>query len=196
MNIEKGNFTRNQRRKEKGKKPLRSKEKRSVFLGNVIELVDFTSQKKSLPLITQIQEDINTALRGGERLKLTTLRILLSVIQQREKDTGKEITDDAIMAIIEKQVQLRKEASELYKEANRSELFKKENEEISILQGYLPEKIDTPELTKIIETIISKIGAKTMQDMGQIMAELKSQSQGSIDMKQASNIVRMLLSQG
>jgi len=148
-----------------------------------------------LPLFTQIQEDIKTALRGGERLKLTTLRILLSVIKQREKDTGKEITDEEILPLIEKQVQLRKEAAELYKEADRSELLMKENEEAAILQGYLPEKLDTPELTKIIETIISTIGAKTIQDMGQVMTELKNQSQGSIDMKQASSIVRTLLSQ-
>ena len=72
-----------------------------------------------MPLITQIQEDIKTALRGGERLKLTTLRILLSVIKQREKDTGKEINDAAVLGIIEKQVQLRKEAAELYKDAER-----------------------------------------------------------------------------
>ena len=148
-----------------------------------------------MPLITQIQEDIKTALRSGERLKLTTLRILLSVIKQREKDTGKEITDDALVAIIEKQVQLRKEAADLYKEANRPELLKKENEEAAILQGYLPEKLDTPELTKIIKAVISKTGAETIQDMGQVMAELKNQSQGSIDMKQASGIVRILLSQ-
>jgi len=148
-----------------------------------------------LPLITQIQEDIKTALRSGERLKLTTLRMLLSVIKQREKDTAKQITDDAVLAIIEKQVQLRKEAAELYKEADRSELLMKENEEAEILQGYLPEKLDTPELKKIIETIISTVGAETIQDMGQVMAKLKSQSQGSIDMKQASNIVRTLLSQ-
>ena len=148
-----------------------------------------------MPLITQIQEDIKTALRSGERLKLTTLRILLSVIKQREKDTGKEITDDAVLVIIEKQVQLRKEAAELYKKADRLELLMKENEEADILQGYLPEKLDTPELTRIIETIISTIGAETIQDMGQVMAELKNQSQGSIDMKQASSIVRTLLSQ-
>tara|TARA_B100000586_G_scaffold68110_1_gene47427 strand:- start:162 stop:608 length:447 start_codon:yes stop_codon:yes gene_type:complete len=148
-----------------------------------------------LPLITQIQEDIKTALRSGERLKLTTLRILLSVIKQREKDTGKEITDDAVLVIIEKQVQLRKEAAELYKKADRLELLMKENEEADILQGYLPEKLDTPELTRIIETIISTIGAETIQDMGQVMAELKNQSQGSIDMKQASSIVRTILSQ-
>jgi len=147
-----------------------------------------------LSLLTQIQEDIKTALRSGERLKLTTLRILLSVIQKREKDTGQEITDDAILAIIEKQVQLRKEAAEIYQAADRLELFEKENEEATILQGYLPEKLDELELTKIIETIISNTGAETIQDMGRVMAELKNRSQGSIDMKQASGIVRMLLS--
>ena len=148
-----------------------------------------------MPLITQIQEDINTALRGGERLKLTTLRMLLSVIKQREKDTEQEITDDAILGIIEKQVQLRKEAAELYQAADRLELFEKENEEAKILHRYLPEKLGEVELTKIIEKIISKIDAETIQDMGQVMAELKSQSQGSVDMKQASGIVRKLLSE-
>ena len=147
-----------------------------------------------MSLLTQIQEDIKTALRSGERLKLTTLRILLSVIQKREKDTGQEITDDAILAIIEKQVQLRKEAAELYQAADRLELFEKENEEATILQGYLPEKLDELKLTKIIETIISNTGAETIQDMGRVMTELKTRSQGSIDMKQASGIVRMLLS--
>ena len=146
-------------------------------------------------LITQIQEDINTALRGGERLKLTTLRMLLSVIKQREKDTDQEITEDAILGIIEKQVQLRKEAAELYQAADRSELFEKENEEAKILHRYLPEKLGEVELTKIIEKIISKIDAETIQDMGRVMAELKSQSQGSVDMKQASGIVRKLLSE-
>ena len=149
-----------------------------------------------MSLITQIQEDIKSALRSGERLKLTTLRILLSAIKKREKDTKQEITEDAILAIIEKQVQLRKEAAELYEVANRLELFKKENEEASILQGYLPEKLDELALRQIIERIIFKIGAEKIQDMGQVMAELKNQSQGSIDMKQASDIVRRLLSQG
>jgi len=147
-----------------------------------------------LSLLTQIQEDIKTALRSGERLKLTTLRILLSVIKKREKDTRQEITKDAILAIIEKQVQLRKEAAEIYQAADRLELFEKENEEATILQGYLPEKLDELKLTKIIETIISNTGAETIQDMGRVMAELKTRSQGSIDMKQASGIVRMLLS--
>ncbi len=117
----------------------------------------------------------------------------MSVIKKREKDTRQEITEDAILAIIEKQVQLRKEAAEIYQAADRLELFEKENEEATILQGYLPEKLDELELTKIIETIISNTGAETIQDMGRVMAKLKGQSQGSIDMKIASNIVKEIL---
>jgi len=147
-----------------------------------------------LPLLNQIQEDIKSALRNQERLKLITLRMLVAAIQQKEIDTREKITEDEILAIIEKQVQLRKEAAEQYQAADRLELFEKENEEATILQGYLPEKLDELELTKIIETIISNTGAETIQDMGRVMAELKNQSQGSIDMKQASGIVRMLLS--
>ena len=146
-----------------------------------------------MSLLTQIQEDIKTALRGGERLKLTTLRILLSVIKKREKDTGQEITEKAILAIIEKQIQLRKEAAELYQAADRLELFEKENEEATILQGYLPEKLDKLELKKIIEATISEIGAETIQDMSRVMAKLQDQSHGSIDMKIASNIVKEIL---
>ena len=136
-----------------------------------------------MSLLAQIQEDIKSALRSGERLKLITLRILLSAIKTREKDTRQEITEDAILAIIEKQVQLRNEAAELYEAANRLELFKKENEEASILQGYLPEKLDELALTQIIETIIFKIHAETIQDMGRVMSELKHQSQGSIEIR-------------
>lgn len=147
-----------------------------------------------MSLINQIQEDIKIALRNGERLKLTTLRILLSAIKKREKDRGQEITEDAVLVIIEKQVQLRNEAAELYEKADRLELSQKENEEATILKSYLPEKLDVAELTTKIETLISKVGAETLKNMGSIMAELKKQSQGEIDMKLASNIVRKLLS--
>jgi uncharacterized protein YqeY len=146
-----------------------------------------------LPLLSQIQEDVKSALRNQERLKLITLRMLVAAIQQKEIDTRKKITEDEILAIIEKQVQLRKEAAEQYQAADRSELFEKENEEANILKLYLPEKLDNKAMVTIIENTITSVGAKTIQDMGQVMSELKNQSQGRIDMKLASTIVRNLL---
>ena len=147
-----------------------------------------------MPLLNQIQEDIKSALRNQERLKLITLRMLVAAIQQKEIDTREKITEDGILTIIEKQVQLRKEAAEQYQAADRLELFEKENQEANILKLYLPEKLDDKAMITIIENIITSVGAKTIQDMGQVMSELKNQSQGRIDMKQASNIVKNLLS--
>jgi len=146
-----------------------------------------------LPLLNQIQEDIKSALRNQERLKLITLRMLMAAIQQKEIDTREKITEDGILAIIEKQVQLRNEAAEQYQAADRLELFKKENEEANILKLYLPDKLDEKEIVTIIESTIASVGAKTIQDMGQVMSELKNQSQGRIDMKLASTMVRNLL---
>jgi len=146
-----------------------------------------------LPLLNQIQEDIKSALRNQERLKLITLRMLVAAIQQKEIDTREKITEDGILTIIEKQVQLRKEAAEQYQAADRLELFEKENQEANILRLYLPEKLDDKAMITIIENIITSVGAKTIQDMGQVMSALKNQSQGRIDMKLASTIVRNLL---
>ena len=147
-----------------------------------------------MPLLNQIKEDIKSALRNQERLKLITLRMLMAAIQQKEIDTREKITENGILTIIEKQVQLRKEAAEQYQAANRLELFEKENEEANILKSYLPEKLDHKAMVTIIENTITSVGAKTIQDMGQVMSELKNQSQGRIDMKQASNTVKNLLS--
>ena len=146
-----------------------------------------------MPLLNQIQEDIKSALRNQERLKLITLRMLVAAIQQKEIDTRETITEDGILAIIEKQVQLRKEAAEQYQAADRLELFEKENEEANILKLYLPEKLDDQAMVTIIENTIASVGAKTIQDMGQVMSALKNQSQGRIDMKLASTIVKNLL---
>jgi len=147
-----------------------------------------------LPLLNQIQEDIKSALRNQERLKLITLRMLVAAIQQKEIDTREKITENGILTIIEKQVQLRKEAAEQYHAADRLELFEKENEEANILKLYLPEKLDNKEMVTIIENVITSVGARNIQDMGLVMSELQNQSQGRIDMKQASNTVKNLLS--
>ena len=120
--------------------------------------------------------------------------MLVAAIQQKEIDTREKITENGILTIIEKQVQLRKEAAEQYHAADRLELFEKENEEANILKLYLPEKLDNKEMVTIIENVITSVGARNIQDMGLVMSELQNQSQGRIDMKQASNTVKNLLS--
>ena len=147
-----------------------------------------------MSLLKQLQEHINQSLRQGERLKLSTLRMLMAAIKQKEIDTRTEINETDILSIIEKQVQQRFEAAELYEKAERNELFDKEMAEAEILKTYLPEKLSEEEVRLIISTIINETGANTLKDMGTVMAKLKEQADGKINMKTASQIVKESLS--
>ena len=147
-----------------------------------------------MSLLEQLQQHINQSLREGDRHKLSTLRMLMAAIKQKEIDTRIEITMADILSIIEKQVQQRFEAAEIYEKAGRNELFDKEMAEADILKAYLPEKLSEEEARLIIANIINETGANTLKDMGTVMAKLKQQSDGKIDMKTASRIVKESLS--
>ena len=143
-----------------------------------------------MSLIDQIKEDIKASLREGERLQVSTLRMLVAAVQQKEIDTRKDVSENEVITIIQKQVQQRYEAATQYKEGNRQDLFEKESEEAEILKKYLPEKLSQEETNQIIEEIINSIGATSVKDMGQVMSQLKERAAGKIDMKIASNAVR------
>ena len=147
-----------------------------------------------MSLLEQLQEHINQSLREGDRLKLSTLRMLMAAIKQKEIDTRTEINETDILSIIEKQVQQRFEAAEQYEKAERNELFDKEMAEAEILKAYLPEKLSEEEVRLIISNIINETGANTLKDMGTVMAKLKDQADGKINMKTASQIVKESLS--
>ena len=143
-----------------------------------------------MTLLTQIQVQVKDAMKAGDKLKLSTLRMLVAAIKQKEIDTRTELSDDEVISIIEKQVQQRLESAEQYKAASRDELFEKESQEAEILTAYLPEKMSEEEVAEMIEKIMSDMGEVTMKEMGNIMATLKNQAGSKIDMKLASQMVR------
>tara|TARA_Y100001970_G_scaffold26772_1_gene32382 strand:+ start:105 stop:560 length:456 start_codon:yes stop_codon:yes gene_type:complete len=146
-----------------------------------------------LTLITQIQNHVKDAMKAGDRLKLSTLRMLLAAIKQKEIDTRSDLSDDDIISIIEKQMQQRLEAAEQFEAAGRNELFEKESQEAEILKAYLPEKMGEEEVKEMIEKIISEMGGISMKEMGNIMSALKDQAGSKIDMKLASQMVREII---
>ena len=146
-----------------------------------------------MTLITQIQNHVKDAMRAGDRLKLSTLRMLVAAIKQKEIDTRSDLSDDDIISIIEKQMQQRLEAAEQYEAAGRNELFEKESQEAEILKAYLPEKMGEEEVKEMIEKIISEMGGISMKEMGNIMSALKDQAGSRIDMKLASQMVREII---
>ena len=133
-------------------------------------------------------------MKSGDRLKLSTLRMLVAAIKQKEIDTRSDISDDDIISIIEKQMQQRLEAAEQYEAAGRNELFEKESQEAEILKAYLPEKMGEEEVKEMIEKIISEMGEISMKEMGNVMSALKDQAGSKIDMKLASQMVREIIS--
>ena len=133
-------------------------------------------------------------MKAGDRLKLSTLRMLVAAIKQKEIDTRSDLSDDEIISIIEKQMQQRLEAAEQYEAAGRNELFEKENQEAEILKAYLPEKMGEEEVKEMIKKIISEMGEITMKEMGNVMSALKDQAGSKIDMKLASQMVREIIS--
>ena len=146
-----------------------------------------------MTLLTQIQNHIKDAMRAGDRLKLSTLRMLVAAIKQKEIDTRIELTDDEVISIIEKQMQQRLEAAEQYKAAGRDELFEKENQEAEILKAYLPEKLSEGDVVAMIEKIIGELGEVSMKEMGSNMATLKNEAGSKIHMKLASQMVREII---
>jgi len=146
-----------------------------------------------LTLITQIQDHVKDAMKAGDRLKLSTLRMLVAAIKQKEIDTRSDLSDDDIISIIEKQMQQRLEAAEQYEAAGRNELFEKESQEAEILKAYLPEKMGEKEVKEMIEKIISEMGGISMKEMGNVMSALKDQAGSKIDMKLASQMVREII---
>ena len=147
-----------------------------------------------MTLITQIQNHVKDAMKSGDRLKLSTLRMLVAAIKQKEIDTRSDLSDDDIISIIEKQMQQRLEAAEQYEAAGRNELFEKESQEAEILKAYLPEKMGEEEVKEMIEKIISEMGEISMKEMGNVMSALKDQAGSKIDMKLASQMVREIIS--
>ena len=147
-----------------------------------------------MTLITQIQNHVKDAMKAGDRLKLSTLRLLVAAIKQKEIDTRSDLSDDNIISIIEKQMQQRLEAAEQYEAAGRNELFEKESQEAEILKAYLPEKMGEEEMKEMIKKIIREMGEITMKEMGNVMSALKDQAGSKIDMKLASQMVREIIS--
>ena len=133
-------------------------------------------------------------MKAGDRLKLSTLRLLVAANRQKEIDTRSDLSDDDIISIIEKQMQQRLEAAEQFEAAGRNELFEKESQEAEILKAYLPEKMGAEEVKEMIEKIISEMGEISMKEMGNVMSALKDQAGSKIDMKLASQMVREIIS--
>lgn len=146
-------------------------------------------------LESRIQEDMKAALRSGDRAALETLRGLLAQIKdERIKRRPKEMTDEDVLAVVQRAVKRRKESIELYKQGNRQDLVEKEQKEMEILQKYLPEQLSRDEIISIVNQVIEQVGASSIKDLGKVMGPVMKKVQGRADGKEIQQIVRERLS--
>ncbi len=135
-----------------------------------------------MDLKLRLQNDIKTAMRGGDKLGLITLRMLSAAIKQREIDERIVLDEAQVLSVVEKLIKQRREAATQYEAGNRPDLAAKELAEIALLQAYLPEPLSEAELDALIEGALAETGAASIKDMGRIMAALKPAIQGRADM--------------
>lgn len=137
-------------------------------------------------LKTRIQEEMKDAMRKKETLRLSTIRLLMAAIKQREIDEQITLDDANITKVINKMIKQRQDASEQFTKAGRTELADKENQEIKILETYLPEQLSSEKVEAAIQKAIQETGASSMKDMGKVMGLLKPELEGRADMRAVS----------
>jgi uncharacterized protein YqeY len=146
-----------------------------------------------LALKEQIQNDVKNAMRAGDKARVTTLRMLVAAIKQREVDERIEADDALVLQVTEKLIKQRREAAKQYAEAGRGELEAKELAEAEILTAYLPEPLGDAELASLIDEVVAETGAASLRDMGKVMNALRERAQGRADMGELSRQVKTRL---
>ncbi len=141
----------------------------------------------------RLSEDIKNAMRGGEKGRLKVLRMASAAIKQKEVDERVDLDDAGVLAVFEKMVKQRRDSIEQYNQGGRPELAEVEQQEIDILQDYLPEALSEEELNALIDQAIGEVDATGMAAMGQVMAKLKPEIQGRADMRAVSSQVKTRL---
>ena len=137
---------------------------------------------------------MKAAMRAKESARLSTIRLLLAAIKQREVDERIELDDAAVLGVIEKMIKQRRESIAQFEKASRNDLADAEKAEVQVLSAYLPAQMSDGEIQKQIDSVISETGATGAKDMGKVMAALKAKIAGKADMGKVSALVKSKLS--
>jgi uncharacterized protein YqeY len=149
-----------------------------------------------------IRDDIKaalvTAMKGGDKARTATLRLVQSAIKNRDielRTASAPADDDAtVTEVLQKMIKQRRESIALYEQGGRTELAEQEQSEVAVIEGFLPAQMDEAETNAAIDTIVAEIGASSVKDMGRVMAVLKERHAGKLDMSKASGLVKARLS--
>ena len=147
----------------------------------------------------KINDQLNTALKNRNKTLVSTLRLILTAIKERDianrtSEKKEDINDAEIVKVLRKMKKQRQDSADLYKKGEREDLLDEEEAEIKIIDTFLPKQLGEEEIKKICKAVIESLGASSIKDMGKIMGTLKQKYSDSIDFSKANVIVKSLLS--
>ncbi len=141
----------------------------------------------------RITDDMKTAMRARDADRLSTIRMLLAAIKQREVDERIVLDDAAVVAIVDKLIKQRNDSITAFRSAGRTDLVDKESAELLVLQAYLPARLSNDEIASEVAAIVADLGAAGPGDMGRVMAAAKAKLAGKAEMGQVSAAVKAAL---
>lgn len=146
-----------------------------------------------MELKAEIQQAVKTAMKGGDKVTLSTLRLLLAALQNEEIRVRRALSGDEVQKIIGTLCKQRGEAIDLYRQGGRAELAAKEEAELAILKGFLPEQLTDDEIKAVIQSTIAEAGANGLTDLGKVMKLVMPKVAGRSDGKRVSDLTKALL---
>ncbi|MBI3600671.1 MAG: GatB/YqeY domain-containing protein [Nitrospinae bacterium] len=146
-----------------------------------------------MPLKERLMEDMKDAMKKGEQIKLSAIRMVRAGIKNKEIEFGRELRDEDVIAVINSAIKQRKDSYTQFLNAKRMDLADKEKKEIEILSVYLPEQLGEEDIKKMVREVISETGASTSRDMGRVMKALMPGLKGKADGSLVNKIVREML---
>ena len=141
----------------------------------------------------KLMEDLKESMRNKDVIRKNTIQMVRAAILQIEKDKGIEVEDNKILEIISKEVKSKKDVLKDFEKAERQDLIDQTNQEISVLQEYLPKQLSREEVKAEVEKIIAEIGATSMKDMGAIMKEAKAKMGASAEGKTINEVAKEIM---
>ena len=145
-------------------------------------------------MLARIEADLKTAMKAGEKRRVSTLRLLLSALKNERIQVQRDLTDEEVEAAIRRAVKQRREAIEQYERGGRRDLVDAETEELGVLQAYLPQELSEKDVEQAVRSVIAEKGLSSVRDVGLVMKELMAHYRGRVDGKRAQEIARRLLS--
>ena len=146
-----------------------------------------------MSLRDQITEDMKTAMRAKAADRLSTIRMVLAAVKQREIDERIVLDDAAVIGVVDKLIKQRKDSIAAFASAGRTDLVDKESAELVVLQAYLPARLSVDEISAAVAAVVAGLGASGPGDMGKVMAAVKAQLAGKADMGLVSAAVKAAL---